>query len=528
MNCTHEKNIVFTFDKTQTALLRIFLVFILTALTGNSFFAQQAREYSFKHFSVANGLASNTVSSVAQDADGYIWMATTNGLQRFDGNSFITFKAKENDSTTIPSNHISALYKDRKNNLWLIGDNNKVGIFDTRKFIFKEVATVVQKLKVYIPQRIIELHTGEVLLHKTNGDIYQYNAAKNSFLPANNLFPIPKKWVCNRISWDGVNKKYWLSCDSGLVQYNPVTRNANYRDHNIDKDPVIRSFEKIEFVTDAFADPKGDVMFYSSDPAKPLPLVYRYNRLSNNTESHNLGAEINLGYHEIQGFLVQKNGRVWVHGLSFFSEWTDNKEPFVAVPNEYRSENSIQFDDAFQAFEDRENNVWIATDNGVFYFNPDAQIFNTYKLLRTDGKPARDAAVQGAAEVGGKIFVGSRQAGLYSFDKNFNPVPMPRGLLPRGMQLSVWDMAVNGKTGDLWMTLEDGGIGVICHWTARDEFRQQWCFRIRRRHGCKADAFFPARRRRRACRPQVAAGARALARRGARTITGSTAPICLT
>src|SRR5687768_12741812 len=120
MNCTQEKNIVFTFDKTQTAL-RI-LVLIFASLINLSLFAQQAREYSFKHFSVASGLASNTVSSVAQDAYGYMWVATTNGLQRYDGSSFISFKSQENDSTTIPSNHVAALYKDKKNNLWLVGD----------------------------------------------------------------------------------------------------------------------------------------------------------------------------------------------------------------------------------------------------------------------------------------------------------------------------------------------------------------------------------------------------------------------
>src|SRR5215213_8373860 len=126
MNCIGKKNIVFTFDKTQTALVRLtlFLVFaILLRLTAST---QQAREYSFKHFSVSSGLAANTVNAVTQDADGYIWIATSNGLQRYDGNSFISFKAQENNSSSIPSDHVMGLYRDNKNNLWLIGDNNRV------------------------------------------------------------------------------------------------------------------------------------------------------------------------------------------------------------------------------------------------------------------------------------------------------------------------------------------------------------------------------------------------------------------
>ena len=459
MNCVRKKYIVSTFDKTHN-LLRTFFIFCFIVLYLPSIFAQQAREYSFKHFSVSSGLAANTVSSVTQDEDGYMWIATTNGLQRYDGNSFISFKSRENDPSSIPSNHISFLYKDKKNNLWLIGDNNKVGIFDTRKFLFKEVTSPANKRRIYIPQRITELHTGEVLLHKSDGNIYQYNAGKQAFLPANSIFPLPAMWKCTRITWDRVYEKYWLSCDSGLVQYNPATKNSNYRNHNIDRDAVINAFEKVKFITNAFTDPKGDVIFYSRDPKTLHSGIYRFNRISGNTESHDLTVELKLGFREIQGFLVQRNGRVWLHGSPFFAEWTDTKQPFIAIANEYRSENSIQFDYAFQAFEDRENNIWIATDNGLFYFNPDAQIFNTYKLLRTDGKPAIDAAVQAVAEVEGKIFVGCLESGLYTFDKNFNPIAMPPGLKSRGAKLSIWDMAVNGKTGDLWITLKDGGLAV--------------------------------------------------------------------
>src|SRR5690349_2636058 len=111
------------------------VLFLLSAVV----FGQQAKQYSFRHFTVSNGLASNTVSDAMQDSYGYVWMATINGLQRFDGNSFLTFHNKRSDPKSIPTNHIITIYEDRKKNLWLIGDNNKIGIFDTKKFVFNEV-----------------------------------------------------------------------------------------------------------------------------------------------------------------------------------------------------------------------------------------------------------------------------------------------------------------------------------------------------------------------------------------------------
>lgn len=45
-----------------------------------------------KHYSVKDGMSQNTVQGVLQDNEGYIWMATWNGLEKFDGYSFKTIR----------------------------------------------------------------------------------------------------------------------------------------------------------------------------------------------------------------------------------------------------------------------------------------------------------------------------------------------------------------------------------------------------------------------------------------------------
>jgi ligand-binding sensor domain-containing protein len=122
-------------DIISATVVRTVLHVLLALLFPFSIFAQQAKQYSFKHFSMVNGLASNTVSSIIQDKDGYIWMATVNGLQRFDGSSFITFTAQKNNPSSIPADHINWFFMDRKKNLWLESEMNNIGIFDTKKFV---------------------------------------------------------------------------------------------------------------------------------------------------------------------------------------------------------------------------------------------------------------------------------------------------------------------------------------------------------------------------------------------------------
>jgi ligand-binding sensor domain-containing protein len=140
--------------------LLFILLFIQLFIVASS---QQALEYSFKRYSLTNGLSTNTVTAVVQDKDGYIWIGTSNGLNRFDGSRFIKFSYDKNNPHSIPHEHITKLYKDKNNNIWIIGLNNKIGIWNTVKNQFNE--TLLDKVidKDYAPKRFLETPEGKLL-----------------------------------------------------------------------------------------------------------------------------------------------------------------------------------------------------------------------------------------------------------------------------------------------------------------------------------------------------------------------------
>ncbi len=440
------------------ALVRLILLsFFLFSFVGTGF-TQHAKQYSFRHFSVSNGLASNTVSAAVQDGDGYIWIATVNGLQRYDGNSFLTFRANDKDPSSLPSTRIIALFIDRKKKLWVLGDNFRIGTFDTRKFVFREVP-ITDKKNLFPPIQFLELPTGELLL-KAHGLLYLYKEADNQFIPANQLFPLPDKWLLHNISWDAFRKKYWITSDSGLVQFDPITKHSNYRGHNIDKDPIIEMFKDRTHTAYVFTDAAGNVAFMSWPPTTGTPTILRYNNKSARKEAFTLIPQ--LSYHEINGFLQQRNGRLWVYGMPFFMEWTDENQPFSPLVGENLDEPRIKYDYAYHAFEDRESNIWISTDNGVYVFNPEAQIFNTYGLLRPKDKAPKEKPVTAVTQLkDGKIFIGAwGSGGLYCYDNDFKPLPLPSAFSERAKTYTVWDMGINSKNKALWITLQSGGVVV--------------------------------------------------------------------
>ncbi len=115
--------------------ISIGLCFVLLALLGAAVcnryavaapartFLTQSAETVFEHLDGTNGLASPIVTSFAQDGDGFMWVGTQSGLQRWDGYHFSNYKAELGSATSIPDNLVNTLYADTQGRLW-VGTNS--------------------------------------------------------------------------------------------------------------------------------------------------------------------------------------------------------------------------------------------------------------------------------------------------------------------------------------------------------------------------------------------------------------------
>ncbi|MFZ4522510.1 MAG: ligand-binding sensor domain-containing protein, partial [Bacteroidales bacterium] len=84
---------------------------------------------SFNHLTKENGLPSNTVYCAIQDFQGYIWVGTTNGLARYDGQDMKIFRSVPGDTTSIVDNIVYTLYQARDSMIW-IGTGNGLSIYN--------------------------------------------------------------------------------------------------------------------------------------------------------------------------------------------------------------------------------------------------------------------------------------------------------------------------------------------------------------------------------------------------------------
>ena len=74
----------------------------------------QNTSYKFDYFDISNGLSQNRAQVIYQAKDGYIYVGTQGGLDRFDGYSFKYFSHNPSDTTSVPFGWVSAIAQDSK------------------------------------------------------------------------------------------------------------------------------------------------------------------------------------------------------------------------------------------------------------------------------------------------------------------------------------------------------------------------------------------------------------------------------
>ena len=89
----------------QRLLIYISIAIVLIVSTINSLSAQ-IQSWNYQQYTTKDGLPNNNVVSMTQDAEGFLWIATSGGLCRYDGDEFISLNHDSKDSTTIPTDYI--------------------------------------------------------------------------------------------------------------------------------------------------------------------------------------------------------------------------------------------------------------------------------------------------------------------------------------------------------------------------------------------------------------------------------------
>jgi len=336
-----------------------YIFFVLfTIFSTQLVYAQDT--YFFKLISKQNGLSSNTINSITEDKHGFIWIATDDGLNRFDGQKVTTFFNNPEDTSTISSNIVDLIYTDRKGRFW-VGTFDKLHLYDEKKEAFIDVA---HNQAPEIKNKVKHVHTmaedkdGWLWLGTRDGLYKLYINEQNEITITDQTHIIKRfqndngnyvrKIIIDKDDEIWVGIKYG---DKGIIRFTPDKRKTVYYNHNPNS-PSSLSNSETRYMSEApdgliYIETANGLNCYSkSKNAFINPLLSS----SMNTES--LTMAIRSGIHMKQSLLFNK--------ILYLSD-----EKYEKNLNSFST--SISDLDIISGYKDKNGNIWYGSANKGVY-----------------------------------------------------------------------------------------------------------------------------------------------------------------
>ncbi|HSN72499.1 MAG TPA: two-component regulator propeller domain-containing protein, partial [Steroidobacteraceae bacterium] len=111
----------------------------LTVLPAASTAAEPVQPFTvrFERFGIADGLSQSSVSAIARDARGFLWIGTREGLDRYDGYEFVTYRPIPDDPLSLTGGSVVAIATDAQGDLWIATTSGGVDRYDVENDVFE-------------------------------------------------------------------------------------------------------------------------------------------------------------------------------------------------------------------------------------------------------------------------------------------------------------------------------------------------------------------------------------------------------
>ena len=485
------------------------LFFFLFRLTASG----QSVGYQFVRYSAEKGLSHNEVNCFLRDRQGFTWMGTAGGLNRFDGYTFKVFRYDSRDSTSLSDNNVSSLFEDEEGLIW-ISTRKGFNIFDPVAGTLTRNADKIARNKGLPDAGIdwfVKGRNGDYwLLHKQKG-LLHYQAKTRSFTQVNYQVSGKGKPEITDCQQDSKGFLWVIHRDGSLLKLDPVSHRIVYLDLSLRKPGYAPSANYRLFV-DSDCEPWVYVI-------KDVRGIYYFDlkerrlltgntassefRLSNNIISsliqaddgtlwvgtdhgginlidkrkrsvsylsHNPNDPKSISQNSITALYKDPTGMIWAGTFKrgFFS-YHRNVFKFSLFRHQASNPSSLPFDDVNVFVEDKKGNLWIGTNGGgLIYYDREQNRFRQYLHKPGDQKSlSNNVIVSLCLDRDEKLWIGTYFGGLNCFDgrefKHYRNDPTDTSSL---IDDRVWEL-LEDKAGNLWVGTLGGGLDVLDRSTGR-------------------------------------------------------------
>ena len=180
--------------------------------------------FLFEQLTINNGLSNNSVNAILQTRDGYLWIATKDGLNRYDGRSFRVYKRSATAAASLPENYVMSLLESRDGTLWIGTWGGGLCRFDA----FEETFTRVDMAggEDDFIQTLTEDREGHIWYGTTKGGLVRLDPASGNITCYARYRNWPPGFPADNIAsiaFDAEQNLWIGSQDAGLILVQPIT-----------------------------------------------------------------------------------------------------------------------------------------------------------------------------------------------------------------------------------------------------------------------------------------------------------------
>jgi signal transduction histidine kinase/ligand-binding sensor domain-containing protein/AraC-like DNA-binding protein len=405
-----------------------------------------AQDIQVKYLGIENGLSNNVVNSIFQDHNGFMWFGTYDGLNRYDGHGFKTYRNIIGDSTSLSSNSINVIEEDAKHRLW-IGGQKEVNILDPVTSTFS-----TPSYSFFKGETVRQLNDNVVAIAVTNAQKTLVGTQHNGLF----YFSNPTIGRQIRLKWKG---KTILNYYVSAINYDKQ-RDVAYafiagyglHEYRIDNGSLHLESDALRYGNCLKTTVDGK-LWLGTDQGLYL-FDEKTKRFSESYISYR-GPVVNL--------CEDKKGALWI-ATDGAGVWLLEKGGLKAKAIQPTSEDGkslINSNSVYAVCEDKEERKWIGTLRGGVNIIEPASPFKKMVFQPGDNNSSvKNFIFSFCEEQPGKIWIGTDGAGLRYWDRSTNTYQTFEHdeKNPRSISSNFVTSIIKDAQGDVWFSTWFGGI----------------------------------------------------------------------
>ncbi|GAA0350272.1 EAL domain-containing protein [Bowmanella denitrificans] len=392
----------------------------------------------FKNYSVSDGLSQSTILDIAEDKQGFIWLATVNGLNRFDGYQFKQYHLDANNPNSLPDKFVRQLYVDQQGTLW-VATNGGLACYNAHSDNFTRFNSQNTQLADDLIVAISRGLDGKLWVTDKN-HLYEYDEKQQNFhrirLANTEIFPETKSILVK-------DDRLWLGSYGHGIQIYQVDSNSLYKldGQNPWELQIDASFlHDIKVINNQYwlATEQG---------------VYILNEQLQLLRHLHTGSQPAIVSNLVQSIEQDADNDVWLgtsEGLSIV-----NPTSYSSLNIDQRNDALVSLDNryVFKLLKDSNDSIWLGSfTGGIYQYNERSAFIKHYQAIPHSDVSISDNMVWAFSEAqNGNIWIATQSGGLNLFEPTSAGFKHYLSDFPH----SIWDLALD-EQDRIWLATIDG------------------------------------------------------------------------